>query len=213
MTDSYDENCRVVLAAIKEHATGQTFTDLKPSMFAKMDRGVRKNEYPQLKGKAAYIKHAAPGLLCVWSSHMDSTKVEHVQVQMALAASVNMDTITNDHVDLFKLPPAEARQFHIATDQYAVLNNALHGFYKSSKLFNVTIKLHYLQETAKRAAFVHPCLGSAWGTEDFVAKVKDLMLPACTARSSQLALRTAFQRYRRGIDLFCKSEKEFFTRR
>lgn len=208
MRGTPDENCARLVHEIKANATATSFNRLKPTMIKK-----KPDQEAELKGRASEIKHCSHGLLHVWTKFMDKACVQHVQIKLALEASIEMDQILDAGSKQCQLSAAEAKKFATTVDRYAVLCNALRIHYGDQRLFNVTHKLHLLQEAGFHASYLNPAFASAWGAEDFVAKLKEILLACVKGSPADLAQRKALERYLFAMDWHCKSGRSVVRRR
>ena len=170
-------NLETVWNRVKEHYTQNRVTArfriLKLSMFRSGPGG-----YPRLKGKAAEIKHLAPALLSVWRSGMDVDDDDHQRVRIALETGVRLDTILDEHTGEWRLSPDAAQEFLQTALTHVQMTCSvanLHGM----RLFNITLKTHYLIHAAYRGLHMNPRVGWCFMGEDYMKKMKALSGSCC----------------------------------
>ena len=182
-----------------EHVAPRSFNNMKRSMFT--DPQKPRDKYLKLKGKAAEVKHLGPALLHAWSSIMDQECMRHKQIRLALRASVGMDAILDAHPQDIKLPPTAAEEFESCGFTFLACLTALGNHYASVglKLFNITIKAHYLLHGVLNAKYINPRLGWCYGGEDYMHKMKILGQASCRATRSELIFSKMMTNYRWGM--------------
>ena len=171
-----------IKAGYRETRPPCTFTNLTLNMFC--DSRDPPNKYVQLKGRAAECRHLGKELLKVWRRHMHPGNPQHVQVRMALEASVEVEDILDQYPRHPRLPRDVGEDLKTAIFKYLILFNALGKFYSSTaglglKLFNVTVKAHYLAHIGLLCVFMNPRLAWTYSGEDFMQHSKRLF-SACT---------------------------------
>jgi hypothetical protein len=167
-----DQNLDTLWGAIKLYYESNKvpcrFSCMSWRMFAGPDNG-----YPKLKGKASEVRHLNFALDSIWEDAMDENDELHVLVKVALNASTRMERILDDNADQYKLPPIAADAFAEATLTYVQAQNRLANW-GGSRLFNLTMKHHYLVHIAARAKFLNPRLGWCFLGEDFMGHMREL---------------------------------------
>ena len=71
----------------------------------------RRQRFPNMKGKAAQVKHLIPALLYAFRKLRSPGNPDHDSIELALQMSLTMDHILNDHPDSFVLPTEVAAEF------------------------------------------------------------------------------------------------------
>ena len=135
--------------------------------------------YPRLKGKAAETRNLARPLLEVWRLHMDRTSMQHKQIELALDYSGRMEEIVDGHSGTPRLPRAAREELLEKGFLFLQLFNALADHYSrlapAKRLFNMTIKAHYLAHTILQSQWLNPKLGWCYSGEDFMQHTRRLM--------------------------------------
>ena len=172
-------NCAYVFGHVKDyysaHNTPTQYTNLSPSMFTTESEPTAR--MPKLKGRAAEVRYLNHPLLLVWRLHMDRANVQHVQIEVALQASCDMEDILNEYSDDIRLPPPHDEQFKSSCFVYLVCSNAL-GYYYSEvcvprkMLFDIVPKSHQLAHCGLRAMFLNSRLCWCYAGEDFMNMCK-----------------------------------------
>ena len=155
------------------------YTNLTMNMFC--NGSDPPSAFPCLKGRAAECRHLGAALLQVWRRHHDASDPQHVQIRMALEASVNAEEILDAHPRDVRFPPDVRAAFQDNIFTYLLLFNSLADFYTAEglKLFDITVKAHYLAHIALMSAFLNPRLAWTYSGEDFMHHSKRLF-SACT---------------------------------
>ena len=169
-----EEVWRLCLEFFSRHRVTSRFANLKLSMFVNT---VHPHvDYPKLKGKAAEMRSLGPALHHVWCNKMDGSIAIHRQVELALRCCADIDTILDDNRDVVKLPPGAATKFQDNVFNFLSLLNAVatHFTIKQVRLFNLTIKCHYLAHIGFHAENINPRLCWCYAGEDLMNKVKVL---------------------------------------
>jgi hypothetical protein len=96
----------------------QHFTHWTQSMF-------RGKPFPQLKGRAVFVKNAIPALLDFFTLHMDENNKQHREIKLGLKFSKKMDDIVSSTHGQNKLPPADAQAFLQSARGFLACNQAL----------------------------------------------------------------------------------------
>ena len=197
-------NMFTVWAKMKRFATRKkinTFSNLLVSMFC--DHNKPHDAYPKLKGRAAEVRNLVEPLLHVWEEHCDKRVVQHVQITLLLQRSMDMGNILSSNKDEVVLPVSDRSHFKKVGFQYLVLFNALGNHYTSvgKKLFNVTIKAHYVAHSILQAEYINPRLGWCYAGEDFMRVSKHLMAVCVQGNSPNGASRKFGSLYRIGMHL------------
>ena len=151
------------------------FQNLKLSMFT--DPASPRTSFPKLKGRATEIRHLGPSLLRLWSEKMDQNSATHKQVRLALKASCAFEEVLGAHKTSVRLPASAVAEVQAATRSFLLCLTALatHHQAAGAKLFNVTIKCHYLAHAGDMASGLNPRLGWCYLGEDYMSKLKRLV--------------------------------------
>ena len=169
-------------AAYRSYKPPSRYNCMKMSMFC--DGKNPPKSHPRLKGRAAECRHLGQAMLQVWTAKMNPASPQHVQIRLALERSVEAEEMLDAHPKTVRFPPAVGERFKDCLLTYLVLFNALGSHYSSAdglglKLFDVTVKAHYLAHIALLSVFMNPRLAWTYSGEDFMQHAKRLM-GACT---------------------------------
>jgi len=158
-------------------------------------------EWPQLRGRAAEIRHFGKVLLWIWCKHMRHGNHQDVQIKLALENNIEMENILRATSGRFKVPDIEAGKFEKHAQNLVALTSALHLHFKAKnlKMFPFTIKSHYLLHLAARVRFFHPYLGWCYAGEDFLHKQKILLRSCVKGAPHMKATRNALEKYSFGL--------------
>jgi hypothetical protein len=161
--------------------------------------------FPRLKGKAAEIRSLGPALLATWGHYMDQGNLQHRQVRTALRCSCTMDEVLDRNpAHAPALDAGDGAIFADAAWGYLQLFSALSVHYVQTgrKLFNVTIKAHFLGHLALRAAAgANPRTAWCFMGEDYMAKVRRLAQASCRGVSEARLSEKMLTKYRWAIHL------------
>ena len=187
LDDSAELNCEYIWELVSafyktnEYSTRNysTYRILKLRSFT--DPTAPRSSYPMLKGKAAMIKHIGPALLEIWAEHYSGAAYDadcllrYEQILAALRACVRMDVIVADNRD-WALPADVSTEYEDLAFLYAGLVCRLGNHYETLnyRLFDTTIKLHYLVHAALMAKHLHPRLSWCYQAEHFMLYVRTL---------------------------------------
>jgi hypothetical protein len=152
------------------------YSVIKMSMFTNPKQP--KKNMPCLKGKASEVRHLGPALLEACNSYLNAADPLEAQVLAGMQMSVRMEEILDEHAQAWKLPTEAATEFLDCTYNFLSLFTSLANSYQkpplSLKLFNVTIKCHYLLHSALMSKFLNPRLIWCYSAEDYMHKIKIL---------------------------------------
>ena len=167
-----------------------------PNMFGSLSLSMfleKKSEphlhYPKLKGKAAEVKTFLKPLCQIWQAHRDPTLMVHLQIELALQASLTMDRIADAHSTAHTLGGDDLVQFREALQTFLVCFSAAVAHYEAEglKVFNLTIKAHFLAHLYYQVPWLHPRHSWCYSGEDFVQHLKWLT-KVCTPGLSPKAI-------------------------
>ena len=200
------ENMNTVLAEIKTHYTRLAipyrYQNIKLSMFC--DRQDPPGTHPKLKGRGAEIRYVGFALQVIWERYMDRSNTQQVQVLVALNASVAAEQILIDHKHCFCFSSDVGRQFKNHVFAFLVAFNALGSFYSrvlNVKLFDLTVKAHYLAHLGLIGEYCNPRLGWAYSGEDLMHHCQRLMSMCCKGTKPLITAEKFAERYAMGMHL------------
>jgi hypothetical protein len=165
--------------------------------------------YPKLKGKAYEVKTALPGVKAACDQFLDPGNVTHAIILQALNASIAMEEILDanaadyvwseevsgeyiEHAFTFLL------LFHSLFKHFEGLRAAGHGHYK---LFNITIKCHFLAHSALNSKHMNPRLCWCYSGEDMMHKMRTLCHSVVFGNKLQSIVWAFLRKYRCGMNL------------
>jgi hypothetical protein len=187
------QNIEIVWAKIRCNykAGGCRYTNMLLSMFSSVANP--ELSMPCLKGRAIEVRDIGPPLLIVFQSFMldgccDVPPIQQQQISIALQKSIAMDTILHDNRHVIKFTNEVYQAFETAGFTYLIVFNALGTYYAEThvpakKIFDVTIKAHYVGHCIIEAEFLNPRIGWCYAGEDFMFRVRRL-LSSCTHNST-----------------------------
>lgn len=132
---------------------------------------------------------------------MDGTNQQHKMVRLALKASCGIESVLDAHPRAVRLPEAAAREFQAAVRAFLLCSNALAGHFAAAnlKLFNITIKFHYLAHCADQAQWMNPRLGWCYAGEDYMSKVKKTASSCLRGTPPEQVSAKMLRKYRMGM--------------
>ena len=199
MPKSPKDNCKDLLLEIKRvykrQKTPSRYTGMVLSMFC--DGKKPPGKMPCLKGRAAEARYLGPAIAEVWKIYFDNSNMQHVQIATCLDQNLIIEDILQEHPRSYVLPPEAARRFKHAIFSFLACFNALGSHYMAAnvKLFDITIKAHYLAHAALRASELNPRLGWCFSGEDFMKHAKKLLGMCATGTCAQLTSRKFADQY------------------
>ena len=185
----------------KEHNVRDRFGNLKLSMFTSPESPWA--AFPKLKGRASEVRSLGPALTRFWESQMDRGSAVHKQVHLALRASCALEDVLTLHKDDIRLPPTAAAEIKRAIHAFLTRLTALgaHFHNTGTKLFNITIKAHYLAHVAEISEWWNPRLGWCYAGEDYMNKVKKLAANCLRGTPAPLVSRKFLHKYALGMHI------------
>ena len=169
--------------------------------------------YPMLKGRAAEIRHLGPPLLAAWRHYADMSDMAHKQVEIALSSCVEMELIVDRHVEDPTLPPDDAQKFHDAVFDFLACYSYLANHFATlpigsrRKLFNTTVKFHFLAHLGLLAWSLNPRYGWCYSGEDMMQKTKTLMQSCLRGLGTDKAPAKMLQKYLYGLHIMMMDSK------
>jgi hypothetical protein len=193
-----------VLSFYKGNKYPGHFTNMKLSMFRSPG-----DTYPKLKGKAAEVRKLGPALLHVFEKHMQSPKMQHKQIRLALRCSCRMEEIVDDHPLEVVWPNAVAEEYLANCYNFLALATCLANMSMQTgeKLFNITIKFHYLLHVALQARYLNPRLSWTYSGEDFMQKMKGLAAACTKGLGPYEVFNKVVSKYCLGMDLLLRRQR------
>ena len=150
----------------------QTFANMTLGMLVDTQRPWA--EFPRLKGRAAEIKALTPVLADVWPTVADMSVTEYRIVGLALRYSAEMDDVLDRCADMWALGPEEHEQFQKAAFHFLACQTSLANAYNAQglRLFNTTVKSHYLCHLSMSAGVWNPRQSWNFLGEDWVHQMR-----------------------------------------
>ena len=205
-----EQNIEIVWKKIKEFYTPGSkltrYTNLRLSMFCSPTEPEMR--MPFLKGRSIEIRDLGPVLLEAFRYFMmfscdEVQPLQKQQIEAALKYSVQMDSILDEHRRAIRLPAPAYQSFRDAGFNYMLLFNALGTHYAEhgKKLFNVTIKAHYVIHCVLDAEHLNPRLSWCYAGEDMMFRVRRLLATCTFNESPSNSIRKFVQKYVVGVHL------------
>jgi hypothetical protein len=202
------ERCAYIEGIVKNYyaanKTPTQFTNLTVSMFT--TEAEPNARMPKLKGRAAEVRYLNHPMLEIWRMHMDRTNMQHVQVEVGLQSSCEMEDILNAFADEIRLPSPEDDRFKTACFNYLLCSNALGHYYSQvsvprKMLFDVVPKHHQLAHCGLCALHLNPRLCWCYSGEDFMNTCKRVTSACVRGNKGALATEKFCEMYRMGLHL------------
>lgn len=159
------------------------FNGMKTTMFTNGPVG-----YAKLKGKAAQVRGLTKVFLAIWAEGMAGApcvrggsvcwQTADVDGKLLLEGSKRLDDALHDNRSMPKLPPDVAHRFLNDTFLYAQLQTKVSNW-GGLKLFNVTMKVRIMIHVVLLAGHVNPAYVCCFKSEDYMSKVKNLIVSCC----------------------------------
>ena len=185
------------------------FANLKLSMFTDPDEPMKTS--PKMKGTASEVRALGPALLHVWERLVpttDATPMWKRHVHLALKHSCRIEEILGANSESLTFDDDDAAAFAKSTFRMLLGYNAARAFFAEElppdeqlKLFNVTIKFHYMAHIGLLAKWYNPRVGWCYGGEDYMAKCKKLMASCVRGNSPADATRKFLDKYFIGMGI------------
>ena len=200
---SPDENAQVLWSTIKryykDHGVEAQLGDLRCSMYVPK----KATAFPELKAKAAEVRHLAEAMHALCLEYMDDATEVHKQMKLLTKLAVTMESIMDEYKDEFVLPPEAAATFKESAYGFCGLTTQLgHHFHaQGHRLFNYTIKFHYLCHLGDAAAFWNPRKSWCYAGEDLMHKVKLMIQGAQRGARPHVVVAKVLNKYVFGLGL------------
>ena len=183
------------------HRVVDHFGKLKMSMFH--DPAEPHAKFPKLKGRAIEMRNLGKPLLECWMKHSDPANMQHKQIGLALKASCAIEDVLTANKGLPKLPTAAGEEIRKAGTVFLLMATALNNHFavsRGEKLFNITVKFHYLDHACDNAkGGLNPTLGWCYAGEDYMSKLKRLAASCMRGTGAQLISTKLMQKYSVGL--------------
>lgn len=189
---------QAIRAEYQARNTECRFNDIRLGMFRPSS-----GKFPQLKGKAAEVRHLVAVMHTVFARYMDQTNRQHQQVNLCLELASRAENILDVCRDDWRLPEQAATEFRQCAFQFAQLQTSLAQFYHSRGefLFHVTMKSHYFLHIAMSARAMNPRLGWCYSGEDLMAKVKGIVAASHFGANATMLSPKVLRKYGFGLGL------------
>ena len=142
---------------------------------------------------------------------MNPRDTQHKQIKIALGDSGRMEEIVDMHTDKPRLPPGHRAELLEIGFRFLTLFSALASHYArivpARRVFNLTIKGHYLAHTILQSQWLHPKFGWCYSGEDFMQQSKRLMARCTAGNSAQKASLKFSTIYRIGLHCILERSK------
>ena len=159
--------------------------------------------FPELKAKAAEVRHLAEPLHALCQELLNGDNEVHKNMVLIMKMAVNMESVMDEHKDEFRLPPAAAAKFKESAYAFAALTAVLgHHFHpRGDRLFNFTIKSHYLCHLGDTAAYWNPRKSWCYAGEDMMHKMKVLIQSSQRGAAAHVVVPKVIRKYVQGLEL------------
>ena len=169
----------------------KTYNNVKLSMFTNPDKP--RDDYPKLKGRAWEIRNFMKPLLHVWKECMDPTVIWHKHITAGLKRAIEIEDVLDRNPRVAKLPDAEAQAYKTHVFAFLAHFTWLAQYFISLpvgerlRLFDVTIKGHYMAHSALTCHHQNPRMGWCYMGEDYMKIMKSLMQSCVRGNAPQNA--------------------------
>eukprot|EP00959_Pyramimonas_sp_CCMP1952_P411403 8620896-Pyramimonas_sp.AAC.1 len=185
---------------------GTTYSDMRISMFKK-----KKKEPIRLRGKAQEVKCFIPLLQKLWDRHADHGYIKHQTIAAGLELSSRIDRVLDRNKNVNILQDGDADVYSQAIWDFLVVQNACAAHYQSygHKLFDITVKSHYLGHSAIQAQHQNPRCGRCYAGEDMMAKSKKLLSSCVVGNTPFTAGAKCAEKYLAGLHFMATPPSEW----
>ena len=160
----------------------------------------KKGPFPSLKSKAAESRNLGQAVLNVFVDHMDEDSQVHRVIKATLEASVALEDMITEHMDLRKYPLPVATEFLQLCSDYdqrvTWLCNHFHP--QEMRYFNYTFKFHQLLHCGYMARYLNPARTWCYQGEDLMQRVKKVVASSTRGVAKHMWCDRALQKYTRG---------------
>ena len=221
--DDPAKNCATVFGLLVEYwrdnQVSDRYSTIRPSMFCNQKKlpSSDTGAFPKLKGRAAEVKRLGPALLFAWTRFMDAGSVVHHQVRLMIQKSCEFDELISASELRPKMPRRDAAKAKDLLFDYCGLYAALAMHFLSPwsgevlKLFDVTIKQHYLLHFALTIEHWNPKLGWCFAGEDLMFHIKTLCAACCRGNGAGQVVGKMMVKYRHGMHFTFDKHGSFFA--
>ena len=159
--------------------------------------------FPKLKGRAAEISVLTCALNSIFPRYIVRGNKLHRAVKIALNNSSTLEQILMDNKQEDALPLGVDHTFKTAIFDmlaaYKICAAEAIACVPPRRLFNITVKSHYLCHIALTCQWLNPRLGWCYGGEDLMHRLKILAASCCRARSIYKVFEKMNEKYLWGL--------------
>lgn len=183
----------------KANRTTCRYNELRLSMFQKNGP----NLFPVLKGKAAELRHFAPALLYAATAFLSDTRRHEKLMKTMLQLAVRMEVVLDQNAGSYALPDRAQKEFEHCASTFVQINSALgHHFHPQGlRLFNHTIKFHYMSHLSLISRRVNPRIGWCYSGEDLMQRVKLVVAASQRGAGPSVVVPKAMLKYAQGLGM------------
>lgn len=152
-------------------------TRVRYGAITKLTMFKRKNNIPQMRGKAGEIKHIIPVVAEMWNHFMEPDNAIHKQIKLMLQLNAKMEKILDMYKGCFALPSDDAQKFTKYAFGMAQVQSQLASHFlqnHSQQLFKSTAKIHMVLHSALLSHIVSPSLVWNFRGEDMMRRIQKL---------------------------------------
>ena len=193
--ENFDTIWQDIRAAYSRSTARSKFTNMTINMFHK------EGGMPFLKGAGAILKCLVPILRSVFAKYMNKDDQQHRFVYAALGESINIDAVLDAHRGKYKLSNDGSNKLLDSCYNFLAYITALGAYYhpKAVRLFNYTIKFHYLLHLGLVGLYTQPLMGACYQGEDLMRVCKRLVQVSAHGSPPHKAAMTAIEKYERAL--------------
>lgn len=159
--------------------------------------------FPVLKGKAGEIRHVAPALLFAFTSFVAEELPEIKLMQLFLHQAVSLESMLDENASIYRLPGQTQARFEQTMLSFVQINVSLGRIFhpRGQRLFNHTIKHHFMCHLAHISRRINPHLGWCYAGEGFMHRVKLIMQSSQRGAAAGVVVPKAMLKYAAGLGL------------
>ena len=180
MRGTYDANLQQFWTELQSEYqkldSGNRYTFFNGSLFHDPVRP--RGDFPRLKGRGIEIKHAVEPILEIFQRHARVGNIDDKLALGVLSSLVKIQNIFEEHSKDYFLTPGDAATVQRLCDDfldgYATLHNRAAG--RKDLLWGCLPKHHVFWHLCNRCRFAHPRLGNCCLDEDYVGKIKQVVV-------------------------------------
>jgi len=143
---------------------------------------------------------------------MDGADAQHRKIKLALQKCVKIDRLIDAPGNEFVMEGDTLAAYQNAIRYFLVLQNSLAKYYntRSIRIFDITIKSHYLAHSGIQAAWLHPKKAYCYKGEDLMQRIKTVVSYARDGICAQAVGSRAMEKYCVGMHFELSPESSWY---